>query len=175
MVGALAGISPKYAVVAAVGLAFVGFVMVDLTLGLCIFAVVIFMALLPEFGAGFSFSKLAGLLLAGSWLATSTISEKRRKGFVGSHPFMSYVLLLFLGWAGLSILWAENPAVSPGSLSRYIQNAFLFLIVYAAVRERRHVVWLLGAYLAGATLSSLYGFVAAPPGAADNRVTGTIG
>lgn len=175
VVGLLAGLSPKYAVVAAFGLAFVGLVLVDLTLGLCLFAVVIFMDLLPEFGAGFSFSKVAGLLLAASWVASSAAGGRRRSGFVGSHPYMTYVLVLFLGWAALSTLWAENSAVSPGSVSRYVQNAFLFLIVYAAVRERRHVVWLLGAYVLGATLSSLYGFVAAPPGAADERVTGTIG
>ena len=175
MLGVLAGAAPKVAVVAAIGLAFVGIVVVDLTFGLCVFAIVVFMDLLPELGAGFSFSKLAGLLLAASWLATSASSERRLGGFVGSHPVMTYVLVLFLAWAGLSVLWAENPSVSPGSVTRYVQNALLFLIVYAAVRERRHVAWLLGAYLIGATVSALYGFVSAPPGAADERVTGTIG
>jgi O-antigen ligase len=86
---------------------------------------------------------------------------------------MTYVLLLFLAWAGLSLLWAEN--ASAGPVSRYFQNALLFLIVYAAIRERRHVAWLLTAYLLGATVSALYGFVTAPPTAADSRVTGTIG
>jgi O-antigen ligase len=54
-------------------------------------------------------------------------------------------------------------------------NAFLFIIIFAAVRERKHVPWILGAYVAGAALSALYGFVTTPPQAADNRVTGTIG
>jgi O-antigen ligase len=176
VIGLVAGAQPEIAVVAAIALAFVGVVLVDLPLGLCLFAIVAFMDLLPEFGAAFSFSKLAGLLLAASWLATVATRRQTAGGFVSAYPFVSYALVLFLAWASLSVVWAEDASESPVSLSRYLLNAFLFIIIFSAVRERRHVAWVLGAYLTGAALSAAYGFVApAPTAAVEDRVTGTIG
>jgi O-antigen ligase len=174
-IGALAGGYPKLAVVAAVGIAFVALVLMDVTLGLCLFAIVIFMELLPEFGAAFSFSKLAGLLLAGSWLAAVATRQRRSAGLAGTHPVLAYALILFIVWGLLSLTWAEDSSVVLTPVTRYALNAFLMVIVFAAVSERKHVVWVLGAYVAGAALSAMYGFVTTPPSAADDRVTGTIG
>ena len=177
--GLLAGGHPKMAVAAAFGLAFVAFVLVDLTLGLCIFTVVAFIDLLPSFGAAvFSFAKLTGLLLAASWAGMVATRGRERRGFVATHPTAFYALALFMLWAGLSYLWAELPSVVVSEWIRYALNAFLFLIVFAAVRERRHVKWVIAAFVAACGVSAAYGIMSPPaatPEAELVRLSGTVG
>jgi O-antigen ligase len=62
-------------------------------------------------------------------------------------------------------------------VTRYILSAFLFLIVFTAIRKRRHVEWLVGAFVVAALLSAAYGFVTPPDpslGESD-RLAGTLG
>jgi O-antigen ligase len=158
--GLLAGLDPKLAVAAAIGLAFVAIVLGDLTVGLCAFTLVAFTDNLPSLGgATLSFTKIAGLLLAISWLATLATRREDRPGFVSTHPMFAYALLMFLGWALLSLRWAEDPAEGAGAVFRYALNAILFLIVFTAVRERRHPMWVAAAFVAGATVSAIYGLL----------------
>src|SRR5919204_4020065 len=70
LLGVGAGVDPRIAVAAAFGLAFVVLVMADLTIGLCLFAVIAFLDVLPHLGGSVvSFTKIIGFLLAISWLA----------------------------------------------------------------------------------------------------------
>jgi O-antigen ligase len=175
-VGLLAGGHPELAIAAAIGLAFVGVVLSNLTLGLCLFAIVVFLDLLPDMGAVVSFSKAVGLLISVSWLASAASGQISGRGFMADHPYLLYALVLFVGWSAASIAWAEDAGLTPTPFSRYVLSALLFVIVYAAIRERRHVAWLLGAYLIGAALAALYGFaVPASSDAVGERVTGSIG
>src|SRR5437763_12995830 len=110
VLGIGAGVDPRIAVAAAIGLAFVALVMADLTVGLCLFAVVAFLDLLPHLGGSLvSFTKIVGFLLAISWLAKVSTQQGSRNDFVGAHPTFAYVLALFLGWSALSLTWAESP------------------------------------------------------------------
>src|SRR5207245_2907890 len=112
LLGMAAGIDPRIAVVAAIGLAFVVLVMADLTIGLCLFAVVAFLDVLPHLGGSVvSFTKIVGFLLAISWLAKVSSSDDSRNDFLAAHPTFSYVLVLFIGWAAVSLTWAEKPGV----------------------------------------------------------------
>src|SRR4051795_12228054 len=68
-VGALAGVDARLGVAAAMALAFVTIVMADLSVGLCIYALLAFLNIVPDVGGSFlSFDKVAGALLAISWL-----------------------------------------------------------------------------------------------------------
>ena len=60
---------------------------------------------------------------------------------------------------------------------RYAQNALLFLIVFTAVRERKHAVWVLAAFVAGSTISAMFAIMnPVDPGQYDvARASGTIG
>jgi O-antigen ligase len=163
LVGLLAGIDPKMAIVAALGLLFVLGVVSDLAVGLALFAVVSFLDVLPAGGASVSFAKAAGLLLALAWLATLATRTQTENDFAGAHPMVTYLLILFVAWVGLSSLWAEQPANAFESLYRYALNLALFPIVYTAVRTGRHVNWVLAAFMAGAVVSALYGIVTPVP------------
>jgi O-antigen ligase len=177
--GLLAGIDPRLGIAAAIGLAFVVLVMGDLTFGLCVFAVVAFMDLLPALGGSLlSFTKIVGLLLAISWLAKVTSTGEKRSDFMSAHPVFSYVLGIFMVFATMSILWAEDPSLAQTPLIRYALNLILFLIVFTAVRTPKQFVWTLGAYVLGATAAAAYGLAQPPAETAYHdvsRVAGTLG
>ena len=163
LLGLAGGADPKLAIAGAIGLLFVAVVLSDLTTGVCIFTVVAFFDLLPSFGAAvFSFAKLTGLLVAIAWLAT--LASGRSKGAAMSvrHPWLTVVLVGFTAWTALSMLWAEVPADSFTPFTRYALNLILVPIVFTAVTQRRHVVALIGAFVAGASVSALYGIVVPP-------------
>ena len=177
--GLLAGFSPKLAIAAAIGLAFVVLVLGDLTFGLCLFAVVMFLDLLPALGGSLlSFSKVVGLLIAVSWLAKVSSSADTRNDFLAAHPVFSYVLGLFLGFSALSVLWAEDPSVATTPLMRFALNLVLFLIVYTAVRTPKQFALVIGAYILGASVAAGYGLLFPPQDTAYydvSRVGGTLG
>jgi O-antigen ligase len=177
--GLLAGLDPKLAIAAAIGLAFVVLVLGDLTFGLCLFAVVAFLDLLPALGGSLlSFSKIVGLLIAVSWLAKISTSQDERNDFIAAHPVFSYALGLLVGFAALSLTWAEDPAAGRTDLMRLALNLILFLIVYTAVRTPKQFVWVIGAYVTGAAVSAAYGLLRPPQDVAYydvSRVGGTLG
>src|SRR5437763_7379941 len=100
LLGVGAGVDPRIAVATAIGLGFVVLVMADLTIGLCLFAVVAFLDVLPHLGGSVvSFTKIIGFLLAISWMAKVSSNPDSRNDFLAAHPTFSYVLALFIGWS----------------------------------------------------------------------------
>jgi len=179
LLGIGAGVDPRIGLAAAIGLAFVVLVMADLTIGLCLFAVVAFLDVLPHLGGSvLSFTKVVGFLLAISWIAKVSSSADSRNDFLAAHPVFTYVLALFIGWAALSLTWAEDSGAASTPLLRYALNLILFLIVYTAVRTPRHLAWTLGAYVLGSAVAAGYGVLNPPQDVAYydvTRVSGTIG
>src|ERR671932_411117 len=89
VLGVAAGVDPRVAISAGIGLGFVALVMADLTFGLCLFAVIAFLDVLPHLGGSVvSFTKIVGFLLAVSWIAkVSTQAQEGTRGdFVAAHP-----------------------------------------------------------------------------------------
>jgi O-antigen ligase len=177
-VGVLAGIDPKLAIGAALGLAFAGLVVANITVGLCLFAIVSFLEVLSRIGGSIGITKLFGLLLVVSWFAAvSTRDEDGARTFVAVHPTMTYLLAIFVAWSTLSMVWAESSSAAWTASFRYLQNLLLFLIVFTAVRRRRHAVWVTAAFVAGATVAAVFAIIYRPdPGQYDvARATGTVG
>jgi O-antigen ligase len=173
--GALAGVDPRLGVAVAMALAFVTIVLADLSIGLCLFALLAFLNVIPEAGSVLSFEKVAGGLLALSWMTTVVSRKEARKAFITAHPLFFALLVFFLSWAVLSLTWAEHPGIGVTSVSRYLLSAFLFLIVFTAVRENKHVIWLLTAFVVASTLSAAYGLLVPPTPGEEDRLAGTIG
>jgi O-antigen ligase len=112
-----------------------------------------------------------------SWLLRISTRREREESFVSQHPQFTFLLLAYLSWAVLSASWAEVPAQALDTASRYFQNMILFLIVYTAIRERRHAIWVAWAWLAGATVATVPAMLN-PPQYQDDltvRISGTIG
>jgi O-antigen ligase len=173
LLGLIAGYNPALALAGAFAIAFVTITLLNLTAGLCIFAVLSFLdEVLPS--TGFSINKLMGLLLIISWLAAATAGEDRRRKLFESFGFL-YLLVLFLLWVGLSATWADDPGAAIGAATRYGPNMLLFLIVYAAVRTRDQALVVVGALVIGTLISAAYGIVFPTEADADGRLSGALG
>ena len=173
VLGGIAGLDPKMAIAASLAIAFVIVAIASLTAGLALFTVVIFLqALVPV-----SAIKLAGLLLALSWLATLAISRRDRANlFFSAHPGASYVAVAFIGWVALGVAWADNSGDVLTDASRFLLDFVLLVIVYTAARNRTRFAWVLGAFIAGVALAAMYGIVARAPDAAyANRLQSAVG
>jgi O-antigen ligase len=176
LIGLLAGLDPKYAVLVAFGLIFALITMLNLTAGVCLFAVVSFFEILASGGASLSVPKLLGTLLVISWLAQLATRERERDEPVFSHPAFIYVLILYTGWTLISVVWAEQPGQVYATVSRLIPNAMLFLVVFTAVRKRDQALWVIGAFVVAALLSAAYGLVTpTDPTTVEDRLAGAGG
>jgi O-antigen ligase len=175
LVGLLAGYSPPLAIALTLGVVFVVLTLGNLTAGVCIFAVLSFLdTALPVQGT-LSAPKLLGLMLMLSWLALVTAGEREHRERIFSHPGFLFVLVLFVGWTLLSATWADHPGAALEAFTRYLPNAMLFLIVFAAVRTRDQLLWVVGAFVVGAFLSGVYGIIVPPPPQDLGRLAGAGG
>jgi O-antigen ligase len=176
-IGVLAGINPLYGVAAALGLAFAVAAVWDLTVGLAVFTGVSFLEVLnSSSNSTTSFMKLLGLLLFGSWYATTLTTRAHRDRSGSGSPVFLIGCASLVAWSALSVAWADSPGAALSSTSRYLLNILLFPIVLAGVRRRDQLLWVLGAFVVGATVSTLYGFASPTTSAGQSgRLTGGIG
>jgi O-antigen ligase len=178
--GLLAGIDPLVALAAALALAYAGLTMANLRLGLCLFTIIAFIDVFPvPLGSAASLTKLAGVVLALAWLASTVLGRSTGRGLLDEQPWLALLIVAFLAWATLTAVWAPSSAAALGAVARYGLNGLFFLIVLGAVRTRRDVTYVVSAFLVGAAFSAAYGIAvpsASTTGEADlQRVTGTIG
>jgi O-antigen ligase len=176
LLGLLAGYDPKLAVAAAFGLAFVVVVLQDLTIGLCLMAVLAFVDAMAVFGGALSLAKVAGVILGLSWLAT--LAMRDHDNLMRRHPVFTYALVLFLGWSAISYAWAEDKGATVEALIRYAPNVLLIPIAFTAVRSSRHVEWVVGALVAGAVLTAviaILGPASDPSAVGTDRAEGLAG
>ena len=173
LIGLIAGVSPPMALLAAIGITFVGVTLVNLTAGLCFFAVITSIDTIIPYDTGIvSLPKLMGILLVISWLAGAT---SRAEGKLFEHPVFLYVLLLFGGWVVLSFAWANDEAAVVDTFIRFAPNAMLFLITYSAIKTRDQALWLVGAFVLGTLISAAYGFAVPTDPHAGDRLSGAGG
>ncbi len=175
--GALIGVKPSYGLLGAVGAMFAAVVIADLTLGYAFFTALMFLDLLSS-GGSFSATKVIGLILFASWVARVTAARRTElRSFAAENPWLVAALVAMLGWAALSFAWAQSPGAALGGTGRIALDATLLPIGFAAVRERRQLRLVLGAFVVGAVFSALYGFAhpTAQGSSYGGRLTGTVG
>lgn len=158
LIGLVAGLEPLYAVVAAVGLGLVAVALSELAAGVALLATVSFLESV-SLGPGVSLAKLTGGLLVVSWLALLMARPDQEQDFTATHPSVTYLLLVFTGWVAVSTTWAEDSGAVYDTLFRYVLNLMLLLIVFSALRTKRHVVWVLTGFVVGAGVSAAYGLI----------------
>jgi O-antigen ligase len=180
-IGVLAGIKPTFAIGAAFAMAFLLVALADLGTGLVVFVLMIPLGLAPGFGSAVNgFAKLAGLVLALSWLAQVVQSRRSDDLLWDAHPILTWAVTFFVVWTVLSLTWADVGSGVVSSAERVALNAFLLVIVYTAVRDRVTLRRVLLAIVAGAALSAAYGIVSPPTAESSatgdiDRLSGTIG
>jgi O-antigen ligase len=175
-IGVLSGVNPQYGLFGALGLMFAVITVMDLTLGFILFTIASFLDLTTSSGS-FTGIKVIGLVLFGSWVARSATQRAgtEARSFVRQNPWLTVALVAMLGWCALSFAWAQSPSTALGGAGRYALDMMLLPIAYAAIREPRHVAWVLAAFVAGAAFSAVYGFASSSAAGFSGRLTGSIG
>jgi O-antigen ligase len=172
--GVLAGVSPKLGLMAGIGLVFAAATIANVTLGLVLFTFISFLATLSN-GSGANLTKLAGLLLFGSWYLSRLVRSQRRELTLPKvHPIFLVTCVALVSWSAISAVWAYDSGTALSNTERFALLVVLIPVVLAAVRTRDQLMWVLAAFVAGATVSALYGF-AVPNASVPGRLTGTIG
>jgi putative inorganic carbon (hco3(-)) transporter len=176
--GLLGGVNPAFAFAFAGGVVFLLVALANVWAGVTIFTLLIFIDV-PRVGgnADLSMTKAAMVALVFAWLAAMAVRQAADRDLSAVHPGIVAALIAFLCWVGVSAVWAGSDAAVVRALLRYAPNAALFPVVYFAVRERRQLSWLMGAFVLGALLSALYGLFVTAGGAstaqaAEGRLTG---
>jgi O-antigen ligase len=172
--GLLAGYQPKYAAAAVIATIVAALSISDLAVGLCVFTIVAFLDVLPAYGGSLSISKLAGLVLLLGWIRNMAIRGNERR-LIARHPALVALMIGLVVWELLSALRAEQLSSWLDATQSWILDLALFPIVFAALRERRHVTWLFVTFILGALLAAAYGLFVAPPPAVGDRFSGALG
>jgi O-antigen ligase len=174
--------SPALALAVALGLVFVAVAFSNLAAGVALFTVITFFDRIPGVdNAGLTGVKAAGAVLAAAWLVTLLGEREIAARIVHSHALLAALAVVFVSLALASALWAADVGVAGASAFRLVQGMLLFAIVLTAVRTRRHVVWIVWAYMTGAFLTAVVGLAGASsaeeidPYAASDRLAGRIG
>lgn len=173
VLGLLAGYNPLFALAAALGGAFVAFVLNDLFGGMCIMAFLASLDGVPALGGGaISAPKLAGLLLAVSWIAT--VTSRREETILDRRPLFVFLLVVFFGWQATSMAWAEDRGSVITSLTRYGPDLLLVAIAWSALRTERQLRIAVLATLAGVLVSAVLS-VLGQGADTDDRAAGLAG
>jgi len=172
----LAVANPVIAIAAAVAIVFAFVVFANLAAGYAALVFVSFVATFPRSGS-LSLAKGAGLLLAVAWLAHLGMRERDQPDFFADHPQLTWAMVAFIGWATLTLVWAQQTGMGITALSRYVPNLLLLPIAYTATRGRSELTLALTAIVLGAVLAAIFGILQPPSPsiAAEGRATGTIG
>ncbi len=162
IIGVAAGIKPAYGLAAAVGLAFAGAVLANVTAGVFLFTLLSFLEVLNSGSGTLDFLKVAGLIVFLSWFAAQAIrarSSDSAPSLSASSPVLSAGVVAFVAWSGMSAAWAVSSGTAISSTLRFLLDVLLFPIVFGAIRRREHVVWIVGAFVFGASVSAVLGLL----------------
>ncbi|HEX8714795.1 MAG TPA: O-antigen ligase family protein [Solirubrobacteraceae bacterium] len=177
ILGVIAALQPLIAIAAVGGIVLAYVVFNDLAMGFAVLAFLSFLETLPTSGS-LSLAKGAGLLIAVAWLANFSASEGSRRDFFAEHGLLTWVLILFFGWAIVSLLWATSVSIGVEALTRYGPNILLLPIAYTAIRNRRDIGLVVGAIVFGAMIAAAFGILQPPDAnliAESSRASGTVG
>jgi O-antigen ligase len=144
---------------------------------LIVFTVLSFFPGVPEGFPGRM--KAAGLGLAIGWFVTTARSH--RSTAWRDHPVMAWSAALLCAWAIASTLWAKDSSEAFSASTKLVLACGLAGLVYSIVPDRRTLRRMILAFVAGATLTTLWGLAFFPgarsPSAAVidvHRLTGGV-
>jgi len=179
MVGVAAVLSPGKVLLLGAGLAFALICLYRLSAGVSVFAILVYLEHATSVGgAGI---KLAGGVLALTWIIALARPDDHTPLLLFEHPVVAAAALLFVFWALASTLWASDQEAARGGAFRLLQGVLLLFIVYSAVAEPRDFVHVVTGTVGGAVLTVTLGLVDPSPSGFDpflesqTRLGGAVG
>lgn len=157
LLGALAVYSPKYAIGALLGAAFVVIAVRRLPLAVATFIVLTLPQHLPgSFGAGDTLAKPVGALIFLAWFGHVLARRGEAPMLPRERPLLFWLVVAFLLFGVISTLWALDATQTRHELSRFLQVAALLLVVYTAGSSRAGFRTIVQGYLVASVITSIY-------------------
>jgi putative inorganic carbon (HCO3(-)) transporter len=98
----------------------------------------------------------AGQIMIGFTLGAWVLGGLAKRELVIPRSLLLIPLLLFVGWAGITMLWAPDLVFGIPEVIKWIE-VILVMLLAIDVAQRRGVPWILTGILASATLQALIG------------------
>jgi O-antigen ligase len=179
VVGVLLAKSVALGIAILLGLVYAPIVLLDLALGVALWIPLVFLERVPAAGRGpTSVSIMVGL----AWLATLPARRRTVAATLRRHIGLIFLLLLLLVWVSLSMIWSMDPSATIRSFGFWWVAAGVFVVVATSLTERRHIVIVCVAFVVGALISVIVGFVPGVTVPSDvagtpeaNRLAGSYG
>jgi O-antigen ligase len=168
--GALSVGSPGLALACVAALAFLALTLRDVAAGLAAFIVLACVGSISLL-AGSPAVKLAGVVLVVALLAKRLALLR----LVHEHPLVALAAIFVVAWAFSSALWATDAYAAESTSFRLALGLVFVFVVFAAVRDRRQLRWVVGALIVGALLASLVGALQLSAGPSSGRLGGGVG
>jgi O-antigen ligase len=165
---------PAAAAVAALAVAGLAFARFEAAVGL--FTALTFFERAPGFTGTVSIVKLMTLVLVLAW-ALPAAAGRRQPGLWRDRPLVVAWMLVLLGWAAASALWAADVPAAQAGAFRLLQMLVIVFLVFAAVRRGSDLRVFAWSFIGGAVLTSLVPLFGFGPAAGENgeRFGGYLG
>jgi O-antigen ligase len=150
---------------ALLGLLYLPVILLNLSLGVALYVPLAFVERLPAASVA---PTAAGMLVVLAWLGTLPARRDWVVATVRRTPGLFVLLAILLAWVTMSISWAVDPAAAANEFWEWWVVAALILLIGTSFLERRYLLLLYLAFVAGALISVVAGLA---PGAATSTDT----
>jgi len=149
---------PKLAIAGVVGLGLCVLVVAgDLAVALVTFTVLTFFEHLPSIGSDVTVVKGVGALMTFAWAVRLVDARMNLRFLARDHPLVTYTVATFFVFGCLSALWAQDSHATLSAALRLAQVIILLFVTYSALREPKHLRWMMWAYCLGVALTTSWG------------------
>jgi O-antigen ligase len=167
-IGVLLAKSIALGIALLLGLIYAPIVLLDLSLGVALWIPLVFLERVPAAGRG---PTAVSIMVGLAWIATLPSRRRVVAETLRRHAGLVFLLLLLLVWVSFSVIWSVDPAATIRGFGFWWVAAGVFIVVATSLTERRHVVLVCAAFVFGALISVIVGFI--PGAAALSDVAGT--
>jgi O-antigen ligase len=154
LVGTAMAVNPRIGIALLIASCAVPLVLLDISLGIALWAMLLGLSDLAPFGLASTF---AGLLVVACWIGVQRVDPRPR---LQPLALVSASALLFLlVWLALSLAWAEDVGEAAVELSRWGLCGLVVLVLLTSLRSRRDIRLVVGGFVLGIVLSVAVGLV----------------
>jgi O-antigen ligase len=141
---------------ALLGLLYAPLVLIDLPLGVALWVPLVFVERVPAANIGpAAVTTMVGI----AWLATLPARRRVVVAILRRHIGLVFTVLLLLTWVTFSVIWSVDPAETVGSFGFWWISAAILLVVSTSLTRRRHLAMVCAAFVAGALISVMVGYI----------------
>jgi O-antigen ligase len=137
-----------------IGLCFVPLALLQLPIAICAWTVLLFFSRTSTLEA---VPNKVLLFIGVCWIGLLVGGRSRAREALASNQTIIALVAVFVLWLLVSLAWAPVPAAANRPVKELLYAAFGFVLLLGAIVERRHVHWLVWAFIIGAALSVLWG------------------